>query len=491
MEDKNSDKRLVTREFTIPIAEIYSDFEVHLNTENNARVMFSAKYGAGKTYFLKQFFADKDTDYDAYHIYPINYLISANEDIVEFLKYDLLVELYKKNPNIFKPEDYNSFVDVQSMLYLWGSSKFLEILKTGVSLIPKLGKPLQESIGLVENFIEFRRKIESGEKGTADEYLAKIKERKINESDVTSELIKNKIIDQKGNKKSVLIIDDLDRIDPEHIFRFLNIFSAHFEIQGDEISNKFNFDKIILVADVRNIQGIFHHKYGDSTDFSGYFDKFYSFEIFEFRNDQIINKVIDKILSEYKIEDIDIRKGAMGESGFIRIIIRDVLIRSLTLTGKQKLNLRQLLKGTRFHLKAFKTGTYIKNLSNRNKSIQQCINLSILALMSLFGGLKDDLLPVLTNIASKIVSNNKPDRLYCNFSESLLMALSPFDEEPENLSHGWGKYSIGISKGKIQRIGSIVARTSSQTETGFVNLFYDLLIEYVDKDLFLKEIEDF
>ena len=30
-------------------------------------------------------------------------------------------------------------------------------------------------------------------------------------------------------KKVVLIIENLDRIDPDHIFRILNIFSAHFD----------------------------------------------------------------------------------------------------------------------------------------------------------------------------------------------------------------------------------------------------------------------
>ena len=31
----------------------------------------------------------------------------------------------------------------------------------------------------------------------------------------------------KGEKKNVLIVDDMDRIDPEHLFRILNVLSAH------------------------------------------------------------------------------------------------------------------------------------------------------------------------------------------------------------------------------------------------------------------------
>jgi hypothetical protein len=86
-----------------------------------------------------------------------------------------------------------------------------------------------------------------------------------------------------SGKKSVLIIDDLDRLDPEHIFRILNIFSA-FQDQHKE-TNKFGFDKVILVFDVENVRSIFRHKYGSGADFSGYLDKFYSQEIFWFDNE--------------------------------------------------------------------------------------------------------------------------------------------------------------------------------------------------------------
>ena len=45
------------------------------------------------------------------------------------------------------------------------------------------------------------------------------------------------LIDQlkKDGKKTVLIIDDLDRIDPEHIFRLLNVFAAHLDIRDLEV----------------------------------------------------------------------------------------------------------------------------------------------------------------------------------------------------------------------------------------------------------------
>ncbi len=73
----------------------------------------------------------------------------------------------------------------------------------------------------------------------------------------------------------------MDRIDPEHIFRIFNVFSAQFDLDKDE--NKFGFDKIILVCDLDNIRNIFANKYGQNVDFSGYIDKFYDI-IFNFEH---------------------------------------------------------------------------------------------------------------------------------------------------------------------------------------------------------------
>ena len=77
---------------------------------------------------------------------------------------------------------------------------------------------------------------------------------------------------------TVLLIDDLDRLDPEHVFRLFNIFSAHYDDVTE--SNKFGFDKIIFVCDINNIQQMFNHRYGINVEFNGYIDKFYSSEIF-------------------------------------------------------------------------------------------------------------------------------------------------------------------------------------------------------------------
>jgi len=69
-----------------------------LKIENNYRILFSGQFGIGKTYFLDKFFKsniNKDK-YDVFHLFPVNYQISNNENIIQFLKYDILIELLKK-----------------------------------------------------------------------------------------------------------------------------------------------------------------------------------------------------------------------------------------------------------------------------------------------------------------------------------------------------------------------------------------------------------
>lgn len=77
--------------------DVFGDF---LKIENNQRIFFSGKFGIGKTYFLEDFFNLNKDKYEAFHLFPANYQISSNEDIVELLKYDILVELIKRDNNL-------------------------------------------------------------------------------------------------------------------------------------------------------------------------------------------------------------------------------------------------------------------------------------------------------------------------------------------------------------------------------------------------------
>lgn len=465
----------------IKIEGLFPKFESHLKIKNNTRILFSGKFGIGKTYFLNDFFEIKKEDYEAFHLFPVNYQITSNENIIEFLKYDILVELLKKNKNIIQKNDYNNLIDLQLLLYLWGKDNFVEVIKTGVSLIPKLGRPLKDVIGLIENFLKFKKNIEAGDQGFIDTFLNKIKKKNISETDLLSELLKQKIKKQKKKKQSVLILDDLERIDPEHIFRIINIFFAHFDSRNIELSNKFSFDKIILVADVQNLKSIFHYKYGEQTDFNGYFDKFFSVEVFQFKNEEIIVKVIDQIISKFQIEDTKNLNEALEPDGFLRIFLKDILKKSLELTGKEKLNLRQLLKGIKFPLSAFKKGHYKKWLvRDREQAVLQLISISIEALISIFGGLDSDFISVLEKIKQNLESKKKDDNdhIYKQFSKYLLKRIFTFGAKTERIEHLRRNYSIESKNGEIQKINS----QDSEISAGYQ--FFDILIVYVREKLY-------
>ncbi len=102
---------------------------------------------------------------------------------------------------------------------------------------------------------------------------------------------------EKAKKQNVLIIDDLDRIDPQHAFRLFNVFGAHFDLH-EEQKNKFGFDKVVFVCDIRNIRSIFAHNYGSEVDFSGYIDKFFSTQVYQFDNIDAVVKIVKTAIKE-------------------------------------------------------------------------------------------------------------------------------------------------------------------------------------------------
>ena len=87
------------KEFRINIDTLLPEFNDHLNIHQNSRIFLSGQFGIGKTYFLKEFFANREKC-EVFHLSPVQYQISSNEDIINFLKYDILIELINKG-NVF------------------------------------------------------------------------------------------------------------------------------------------------------------------------------------------------------------------------------------------------------------------------------------------------------------------------------------------------------------------------------------------------------
>ncbi|WP_294316460.1 P-loop NTPase fold protein [uncultured Chryseobacterium sp.] len=287
------------------IEKVFQKFEDHLNVENNNRIVFSGKFGIGKSYFLNEFFKDERYDKEYFPIYlnPVNYSIASNEDIFELIKFDILFQILSRDVIVFEKLNFPK----GNLIHQYFTNKFLEDFISNADLI---GESIVEnsasgSYGILKNvgklidklsqlslrdFKNFEDEIKKNSELEIINNFFKKHEGKIGSfyennaiTQLIYELIKN--IEDQTNKKMTLVIDDLDRIDPEHIFRILNIFSAHDKL-GE---NKFGFEKVILVCDINNIKHIYHHFYGDNVDFFGYINKFYSSEVYKYSNADYVN----------------------------------------------------------------------------------------------------------------------------------------------------------------------------------------------------------
>lgn len=332
-------------EISIYIENLYQDFQNHLNT--NKRVLFSGAYGTGKTYFLREYFKAKESEYNIFHLLPVNYQVSQNEDIFELVKYDILYHILGKGWEFKKEEQekISKTLALQTYAMNKASSAFkavTQILTLGKSKSVVEGADELEKIitGFTKYYKELNTEQDSLDKIREFAQVFENKKGSIYECDNITQLIyelleEHSAVESEENtkKQNVLVIDDLDRIDPEHIFRILNVFSAHFDLQ-DEDSNKFGFDKVVFVCDIENIRNIFSAKYGVNTDFNGYMNKFFSSHIYHFDNKEEIKKVV-KSYVERKLSNNEIHKR------FTQINDDIIGVLSMMINSKS-INIRQL-----------------------------------------------------------------------------------------------------------------------------------------------------
>ena len=254
--------------------------------EKTDRIILSAKFGDGKTYLLNKLRNDavmKD-EYEFFTIYPVNYSVAKNEDVFEYIKRDIIVQFYEKK--LLEKIDLNA---------LFGSEFTFDDLTSVVSFLLSC-VPIGEFYNNVfKKFLEKKEEYEE-KKHTVDKYLSRFANAAgcIYEEDGYTKLIRRAIkwISQDHSlnggewkaKKPVLIIEDLDRLDPKHLFRILNVVSAHIDDSNrpDIVGNKFGFNNIVLVMDYDVTKHIFHHFYGAQACYEGYMSKFLSREPFRY-----------------------------------------------------------------------------------------------------------------------------------------------------------------------------------------------------------------
>ena len=288
--------------FIIPIDDAIKRFHEHLNAHD--RTILSAKFGDGKTFFLQKFMEDKKVkeDYKFLTLYPVNYQVAENRDVFELIKYDLLIQLFVQKVmtpefklskaqalawclQLHAPSIAEGFLPIISDLCLDENSvKLISAILTGKTLF---GKVKQKVADIQEPIRD--RQIEL--------FFKEMSKNPISGQDVITGIIQQGIADYKKanpNKEIVLVIEDMDRIDPAHLFRILNVFSAqidhNYRFGSDPnlpyIGNKFGLDKVVFVMNYDCTKSIFRHFYGPKADYEGYINKFCSSNYFSYSFDQ-------------------------------------------------------------------------------------------------------------------------------------------------------------------------------------------------------------
>lgn len=310
---------------TIPISTEKGRFTQHLEIPNNQRIIFSSPFGSGKTYFLEKFFKEQE-EYEPFFLSPVHYSVSRNEDVFEYIKYDILISLFSKQSVEWKENHLSNEV----LISFFVEHNFLQIAKDTIKHVGKVGKIVSDVIDDIRKYKtkydEFKAKSNTDQPKDAKTYVDDFEKRigSIFEYDENTTLI-NELLGT-IEKEKVLIVDDLDRMDPEHIFRILNVFSAQFDHERFGY-NKFAFDKVIIVCDLNNIRNLFAHKYGSNVDFSGYIDKFYSVEPFVFDNKKALsNEVTTFINSNSRLKKVELESQLQHITPLIEILVENDII---------------------------------------------------------------------------------------------------------------------------------------------------------------------
>lgn len=284
----------------IPVDDAMQRFEDHLLSHD--RVVLSAKFGDGKTFFLNKFKEkckmDVESPFVFITLYPVNYQVLGNKDIFELIKHDVLLQILQAGiiDVDYEITDKMAFeFYIQSHFCTVGES-FFEMLKScGADDMVTKGflaafksvnwlKSLKDKVG------EFKKEID--QTAFLDDYLSTFDENSVYENDIITKIIRDNIkaYQEKYGKRVVLVIEDMDRLDPAHLFRIMNVFSAHMDygyrsmqpIDSSLVGNKFGVSNVVFVMHEKNTEALFHHFYGEYADYDGYMSKFYNKDIFRF-----------------------------------------------------------------------------------------------------------------------------------------------------------------------------------------------------------------
>ncbi len=297
-------------EFEIPVDKEIMSFANHLNA--NPRTILSSKFGDGKSYFLQKIKDDPQIvkDFKFLTIYPVNYQVASNKDIFELIKRDVLCQLLLHNMFdnkvvLTEAEAFSWFIYLKGSNYLGDFLSYFTELGMDSSMSTKVliaTKGLKLFKQLKFQYKKFKKEEVNYEETRIEDFINKIDSSYLLESDTITRIIVKVIENYRRYKKKkvVLLIEDMDRLDPAHLFRILNVLSAHMDycykcfVKPDKslVGNKFGVDNIVIALDYTNLHHIYQHFYGVHTDFNGYITKFLSSTPFHYSLKNVRHKYI-------------------------------------------------------------------------------------------------------------------------------------------------------------------------------------------------------
>lgn len=315
---------MIKEDFYIPVNDAIERFHEHLKEHN--RTILSAKFGDGKSFFFQQFMEDEDVkkDFKFLVLYPVNYQVAENRDVFELIKYDLLIQMFTQG--IMSPEFKLSKAQALAWCLQLHSPSIAEGLLPIISDLCLDEKSVKQVSALLvgKKLIgKVKQNVKDLEEPVRDrlieQFLKEMSKNPITGQDVITGIIQQGIAEYKNanpGKDVVLVIEDMDRMDPAHLFRILNVFSAHIDYNfrmGEDskcphIGNKFGLDKVVFVMCYENAESIFRHFYGINAGFPGYINKFCSSNFFTYSLNQEKEKYYyDRIQENTKIDGMTIK----------------------------------------------------------------------------------------------------------------------------------------------------------------------------------------
>ena len=324
------------QEFYIPVEPDLIRFAQHLRT--HFRTILSAGFGEGKSFFLDKFERDSEVskEFKLIKIYPINYQVVGNTDIFSLLKYDILLQLLVDDMVTERPLEGFPIGKKDGEAFLATVfDGFARVDPSPKAQIPATALTLLKSI---LSFHEKHRIWKGGNQSAQTSLKRNERFSSLYYQDITTQLIRQSLSDWKAKtgKRVVLVVEDLDRIDPAHLFRILNVFSAHMDYiyrNGEPpseslVGSRFGFDSIVFVLEYENLKRLFTHFYGNEESFRGYINKFMPQGYFEYSLRKSANTYLYQTLSGITgMEQVHI-------SGLLNSVMNYVSIRDMAYAVK-------------------------------------------------------------------------------------------------------------------------------------------------------------